>query len=157
MNSKIENQKIPVHKVGSEGFFKAGSHKLLLFFRLGLVIFLLIFAAIILFADQGKMPGFIAALYAFPYGDKVGHFMLMGSFSFLANMSLACRKVRFSGIQVLIGSLGVAALVTLEELSQVFFASRTYSLVDLGFSLAGIWSFGVLAEKLAGSFNGVKY
>lgn len=131
-------------------------HIPLLFFRLSLVIFLLIFVLIILFADQGKMPELIAALYAFPYGDKVGHFVLMGLFSFLVNMSLACRKVRFSGIQLLIGSLVVAALVTLEELSQGFFASRTFSLVDLGFSLAGIWSFGMLAEKLAGSFNGVK-
>ena len=92
----------------------------------------------------------IAALYAFPYGDKVGHFVLMGTFSFLVNMSLACRKVRFRRRQLLIGSLGVAVLVTVEELSQVFFASRTFSLVDLGFSLAGIWSFGMLAEKLAG-------
>ena len=111
---------------------------------------MLFFAAIILFADRGRMPGLIAALYAFPYGDKVGHFVLMGTFSFLVNMSLACRKVRFRRRQLLIGSLGVAVLVTVEELSQVFFASRTFSLVDLGFSLAGIWSFGMFAEKLAG-------
>jgi len=103
------------------------------------------------------MPEMLAALYAFPYGDKVGHFVLMGTFSFLVNMSLACRKIRFCRSQLLIGSLGVAVLVTLEELSQVFFASRTFSLVDLGFSLAGIWSFGMLAEKLAGSIYGVKW
>lgn len=149
MNSKTDNQKIPALRSAVMGFSSL-IHISLLLFRLGLVIFLLIFATIILFADQGKLPGFIAALYAFPYGDKVGHFMLMGSFSFLVNMSLACRKVHFSGRQFSTGSLGVTTLVTLEELSQVFFASRTFSLVDLGFSLAGIWTFGMLAEKLAG-------
>jgi len=44
----------------------------------------------------------------------------------------------------------VAALVTLEEFSQLFFAYRSFSLLDLSCDYLGIWLGGRLALHWAG-------
>jgi hypothetical protein len=110
--------------------------------------FALALILIIFFADRGTMPGFIAALYAFPYGDKAGHFLLMGGLAFLVNLSLSCRKVKLAGRGLLLGSLIAAGLVTVEEASQLIFKSRHASLGDLGASLLGILAFGWAAARV---------
>ena len=91
------------------------------------------------------MPGFIAVLYAFPYGDKVGHFLLIGGLAFLVNLSLSCRTIGLAKRNILLGSLVVAALVTVEEASQALFKTRNASLGDLGSSYLGILAFSRLA------------
>ncbi len=108
-------------------------------------IFILFLIAIVVLADRGALPGWITLLYNFPYGDKVGHFLLMGLLAFLVNLSLSRRKVRILSRPVLLGSLIVTVLVTLEELSQGLFASRSASLGDLGASYLGIAFFSYLA------------
>ena len=65
--------------------------KLPLFLAAGFFLFI---AAIIVLADQGRLPGIIAALYDFPNGDKVGHFFLMGGLSLLVNLALPARPLR---------------------------------------------------------------
>ena len=95
-------------------------------------------AAIVVLADQGRLPGIIAALYDFPNGDKVGHFLLMGGLSLLVNLALPARPLRHH----ILASLLVAALVALEEASQAWFGTRHAELADLAASLAGIVCLG---------------
>ena len=101
-------------------------------------VFFLFIAAIVVLADQGRLPGIIAALYDFPNGDKVGHFFLMGGLSLLVNLALPARPLRHH----LLASLLVAALVALEEASQAWFGTRHAELADLAASLAGIACLG---------------
>jgi polysaccharide biosynthesis protein VpsQ len=104
---------------------------LLAFLSLGLVAF------IIFSADEGTMPVLIKRLYDYPNGDKLGHFLLMGSLAFVVALALPWRwKLR--------GLLILAGLLTLEECSQLLFPRRTFDLLDLACSLAGIAAFGWL-------------
>jgi VanZ family protein len=111
------------------------------------ILFVLFLSMVIYFADRGEMPQFLTRLYAFPNGDKVGHFLLMGGFSLCVNLVLRCRRMRVYGISLLIGSLIVSVVVVVEEFSQQFFSNRTFSFSDYFFSLLGIWVFGWLAER----------
>lgn len=106
-------------------------------------------------ADAGQLPDFITHLYNFENGDKVGHFLLIGSVAFL--LALAIPKTwRLRGLILLAG------LITLEEFSQLIFKTRTFDLLDLACSLAGVTVFGTLSvwlnqtldKKLEGNKNG---
>jgi VanZ family protein len=83
-----------------------------------------------------------------PYGDKAGHFILMGLFSLLLNMALSCKTVKLWKLNLLMGSLIVALVVTLEEFSQLFIRYRSFDPVDLVFDYTGIFLFGQLAYYL---------
>jgi polysaccharide biosynthesis protein VpsQ len=108
-------------------------------------IFILILVLIVIGADRGVLPALLKAMYPFPGGDKVGHFVLMGTLALLVNVSLSLRTITILSRRVLLGSLIVAAVVTLEECTQVFFANRTFSLTDLSFDYLGIVCFSYLA------------
>ncbi|MBT3314905.1 MAG: hypothetical protein HN390_09850 [Anaerolineae bacterium] len=111
-------------------------------------ILLVIFALIIvILADSGNLPRPIKNLYDFPYGDKVGHFLLTGLLSLVLNwtaLTSRASKAARNGADikpafvVLAVSLTLTFFVTLEELSQQLFPRRTFSLLDLLFSYAGI-------------------
>jgi VanZ family protein len=109
-------------------------------------IFLILIVTILILADSGRMPDFLANLYNFPNGDKIGHFLLVGILSFLVNASIVPiftleRSVR----SVLGGSLILVLLAGIEEWSQQFFSHRHASLLDFLSSLAGIIFFAWLA------------
>jgi VanZ family protein len=107
------------------------------------VLFLPLLGLILYLADLGQMPAPVTALYAFPQGDKVGHFVLMGLLGLSLNLLLPSRRRA-----VLPGSLAALCLVTLEELSQIFFHSRSFSFADLGFSILGILSADLALRRL---------
>ncbi len=110
--------------------------------------FAIFLAAIVIAADQGRLPAFIARLYDFPYGDKVGHFLLMGGLAFLVNMAVIPWPKERLWLSLLIGSLAVAIIVTIEEVSQSFFQSRHADWKDLASSYAGILVLGGQAGYL---------
>lgn len=111
--------------------------------RRGLLIALALLALafvvwIILRADSGHdLPRFITALYAYPNGDKLGHFLLMGALAFAITLALP-RRGQFPGLGLL------AFVLAAEEFSQRFFG-RHSDLLDLVCSLAGLIVFGGLA------------
>jgi VanZ family protein len=113
--------------------------------RLITSLYVVLLVVIVLLADHREYHTVFDAVRRIPGGDKLGHFLLMGLFSFLMNVSLSCRTVRISAARVLLGSAVVCAAVTLEEFSQIFVRYRTFDLVDLAFDYAGIWAFGRLA------------
>ena len=113
------------------------------------VLFLGFVAFIIFSADNGSMPKFIANLYNFPNGDKVGHFVLFGLLSFVINLSVfEARPLADKKRLAIITSLILALFVGLEEYSQRFFPKRTADIFDFLASCAGIAFFAWLAVKL---------
>ncbi|MGI9056934.1 MAG: VanZ family protein, partial [Pyrinomonadaceae bacterium] len=83
-----------------------------------------------------------------PYGDKLGHFCLMGGFSFLLNSVLKAKTIKCWKIEFLSGSLIVLVVVTIEEISQIFISGRSFDWSDLVFDLLGIYLFGKLAKYI---------
>jgi hypothetical protein len=92
---------------------------------------------IILSADGPGLPLFITALYNYPNGDKIGHFLLMGTLAFVLTLALP-KKGQLPGL----GLLAIA--LAIEEFSQRFFG-RHSDLLDLACSYAGLIVFGGMA------------
>lgn len=109
------------------------------------VVFILFIILIVVLADAQRLPYAIAALYRFRNGDKAGHFLLMGLLNFMVVMSFTSRRPSNLARTILFISLVVGALVTIEEGSQYFVATRTASWGDLLSSYAGMILFGYLA------------
>jgi len=116
----------------------AALKKLLAFLCLGFILL------VILAANTGEIPPFIRALYRFPGGDRVGHFILYGVLAFLLARAFP-RRLQMGDFSPVVTSLLVAALALAEELSQFFFSLRTPDLLDLACGLLGI----LLADWLA--------
>lgn len=106
----------------------------------------LLFAAslmvIIIFANQGLLPAWLVALKDFPGGDKVGHFVLMGSMALLLNIAWRQRRITLFGQQWLLGSTLLVIVVTLEELSQIWLPMRSFDWLDLLADYLGIYFLG---------------
>ena len=112
-------------------------------------LFALFIILVIVLADIDRL-GVLEYLYAFPMGDKVGHFILYGILTFLVNLTVL-RSPRLSDPKqaALTSTLVLALLVAAEDFSQRYFANRTFSLSDLAFGYAGM-SLGMgLAWKIA--------
>ena len=78
-----------------------------------------------------------------PHGDKIGYFLVMGLLAFLVNSLLGNRLLMVGMRKFLLDSLIVAAIVTTEEICQLYIPSRTFSPFDLLADFAGIFVFGV--------------
>nr|AIA12905.1 VanZ like family [uncultured bacterium] len=113
-----------------------------------LVVYIFILAVIIFLADRKGTRYMLNFVGNIPYGDKLGHFLLMGGFSFLLNLVLNARSLTVWKFSYLLGSLIVLVTVTLEELSQIFVAGRTFDWSDLVFDFLGIFIFGELARYI---------
>ena len=105
--------------------------------------------AVIILADIGQL-GFLGIVYSFPFGDKAGHFILLGILAFLVVLTtLRSRRFLDPRLVAVSVTLFLAMLAAAEEYSQKFFALRTFSLLDLFFSWAGLVLGAWLAWKLA--------
>lgn len=80
-----------------------------------------------------------------PHGDKISHITLFGFFTLLLNLSTRCKTLAIYNGSCYLGTLAVWVFVTLEEMSQSFFPSRTVDLVDYAASLIGIVLFSFLS------------
>ena len=110
------------------------------------VPFFIFIVAVIVLADNGSLPHSIRAIYDFPNGDKVGHFILFGFLDFfLTRAFLSSFPSKSRGWVTLSIGLILALCIALEEWSQQFFSTRTFDLLDLLASYAGIAVFGLLA------------
>ena len=118
------------------------------------VAYVLFVAAVDVVADSRAWHGLLRPVRALPFGDKAGHFILMGLLSLLVNLCLSCRRVRLGGRSLLSGSLAVAVVVLLEECSQLFVRTRSFDAADLLFDFLGIFLFGRLACRLARARGG---
>jgi VanZ family protein len=110
------------------------------------VVFFIFVVAVIILADHGSLPHSVRALYDFPNGDKVGHFFLFGVLTFfLTRECLSSFPSKPRGWVALSIGLILALFIALEEWSQQLFSTRTFDLLDLLASYAGIVAFAFLA------------
>ncbi len=116
------------------------------YIRIATLVFFLFICYVIYSADTRTLPDWMYLIYHFPYGDKLGHFILYGIMAFLMNVSFPDWAFRAGGISLPGGGLVFAAFSILEEISQSFFASRSSSWLDLACSLLGIVVFSLLSR-----------
>jgi len=111
-------------------------------------IYVSILAAIVILANGRETSNLFTFVRILPFGDKIGHFVLMGFFSFLINLALNARAVKIGRLNFLLGSAIVLLVVTIEEFSQIFLQTRSFDWIDLLFDFAGILAFGELSRFL---------
>ena len=110
-------------------------------------IFAFLVGVIIYLADTGNL-GFAYAVYDFPYGDKVGHIVLLGLITFpavLGMIRISSGNPRSIAMRT---ATVVAVLITVEELSQAFMPSRSLDPLDLLASYFGIGAAAWTAWRL---------
>ena len=105
-------------------------------------VYIFVLAGIVVLADVRETQYLFKPIKRIPYGDKIGHFLLMGFLSFAINLALNVKTIRLWRINLLLGSLIVLAVVTLEEISQIFIRGRSFDYRDLIADSAGIFIFG---------------
>jgi VanZ family protein len=106
--------------------------------RLACFLFTLFLASIVYAADTGiGKPVFDFVRYL-PLGDKVSHFLLMGTLSILANLSLQTRTLGGGRLAPGIGTVLVTTVVVAEEFSQIWVPARSFDLLDLTADFLGI-------------------
>ncbi len=110
-------------------------------------LWLLLVGGIIACADRGGLRGFLRLVYDFPGGDKAGHIFLIGTLTFLLNHALAGRTVAVGKCRVQLGGIIIAAVMTVEEVSQIWIPSRTFDLLDLAANYTGVLCAGWLTRR----------
>jgi len=118
------------------------------------ILFIMFLIQIVIIANLGLGLTFFPFIYKIPGGDKIGHFFLMGILSYLVNYVLKSKRIKVGSINFLLGNVIVMAVVTIEEISQIFLEYRAFSLVDLLFDYLGIFLFGYLAVYFQNSRQG---
>lgn len=113
-------------------------------------LFALFMVILIAWADSGYAWRAVNLLMQMPHGDKAAHFLLLGTLSFLVNLSLDCRKITVFGHNIPVGNVLIAIVITLEEGSQAFIPHRNFEILDIVCNYAGIFTFGKAAIYYAG-------
>lgn len=106
-------------------------------------VFLLIATGIYL-SNTGQGSLIVGYVRSFPYGDKLGHFLLFGCLAFTLNYALRLRCLSFFIIPIPLGSIAVLSFAILEELSQLYFPHRRFDLLDIYADVAGVVLFTIL-------------
>ena len=109
------------------------------------VIYIFMLAGIIILAGLNGTR-FFSFIGYLPFGDKIRHFCLMGTFSFVVNPALNARTDRVWKLNYLLGSLIVLTVVAAEEFLQMYVRGRTFDLTDLAADASGIFIFGAFAR-----------
>lgn len=112
------------------------------------VSYIVILAVIIFVASKSNTRYLLNFVGSIPYGDKLGHFFLMGFLSFLVNFLLQIKTIEIRKRRFLLGSIIVFLIITVEELSQIFVSGRTFDFSDLIANWLGILCFGELARLM---------
>ena len=92
------------------------------------IFYALFLVLIIVLADSGHTNFIFSTLAQIPWGDKLGHFFLMGVMAYLLTLATHAERLTIHGKSVLKGSFWLAIIVTMEEVSQIWLANRGFSL-----------------------------
>lgn len=101
-------------------------------------IWLIFVGGVIVCADRGVLRGFFRWINSIPFGDKAGHVFLIGIMAHLLNCAMAGRTFGIGRSRWQLGGLIVAAVMTIEEISQIWIPSRTFDFGDLAANYAGV-------------------
>lgn len=105
---------------------------------LAAVCFFMFISWIIYLADSGSNSIFFDFIRIIPYGDKFGHAGLFGLLTILLIIAFKFRSFGIGKVEIYYGFSLVFIFVVVEELSQIFFPSRTFDFADLVADIAGI-------------------
>ncbi|WP_193214645.1 VanZ family protein [Luteolibacter marinus] len=118
--------------------------------RLSFTTFAVFFAGIIVTADRGRGDILWRLAGSVPFGDKWGHLVLVGILTCLLNLLLDGRSPPGKARRIMLGSLIVGILMTLEEGSQAFIPCRSFDGFDWLANIAGIVWGEFAARRLLG-------
>lgn len=96
--------------------------------------FFAVLSAIIYKADTANYNFAFHVVGMIPYGDKIAHTILYGIMVFLLNYGLNGKRWGWAEI----GSLIVFAFAFVEEVSQLYFPSRTFDWADIAADIVGV-------------------
>ena len=116
--------------------------------KISAAIYIIFIAVIIALSDIKETQYLFREIRKYPFADKVGHFLSLGSLAFALNALLNFRQLRVWKLCFLSGSLLSFILITVEETSQFFIPNRTFDWTDLLASYFGILLFGELSKRL---------
>ena len=108
------------------------------------IIYLGFIGVVIALSDMGSCGYLCAPAKAVAYGDKLGHFVLVGALAAAVYVAVTRRAVSRFGGEISIASLAVLVFISGEELSQIWIPSRSADWGDLVASYLGICGFELL-------------
>ncbi len=106
--------------------------------RIFAIAFILFIIAAVIIADRGQGAQWWPFIDKIPFGDKLGHIGLFGTLSFLCNLAFPGKRVPCTAKLLTKTTLILLILISLEELSQAFFPTRTLDLFDWLADLLGL-------------------
>ena len=101
----------------------------------GFILFMLVIVTI---ANRGEGGRWWAFIHSIPCGDKLGHVGLMGALCLLCNLAFTPRRLRILPPYITLVTFILFTVITLEELSQAFIATRTCDPIDWLADLTGL-------------------
>ena len=101
----------------------------------GFILFLILVIIVADFSETNQWWPFIERI---PYGDKLGHIGLFGTLCFLCNLAFPSRRFGRRPLLITKTTLVLFALISLEELSQIFIVSRHCDILDWLADLIGL-------------------
>lgn len=106
-------------------------------FKITALLFTVFIGFVIYSANAGN-DLFVFRIKMFPYGDKFAHATLMGLLTFLLNLAMNGKTIKWRNQKWLLMSLLMIPLVTIEEFSQIFLDNKSFDLLDLLANYIGI-------------------
>lgn len=110
--------------------------------------FVMFIVWVIFLANTGQSSILFSVAANIPYGDKVGHFFLIGTLTFLVTMSLKLKTISVGGFRPYLGAVIISIAVFIEELSQYFIPNRTLDMTDLFADFLGVVVVCFILKKL---------
>ena len=105
-------------------------------------LLVIIFLALMTIANTGNGTYLLQIMNAVPFGDKLLHIVLIGSLTAGLNLSLNFRFSKILKWEILTGTIVMAVLISLEEVSQGFIPYRNFEVMDLVSNYIGIFVLG---------------
>lgn len=106
------------------------------------IIYASLIGAIVALANLKTLGPLVTVVHAFPFGDKVCHFLLFGGLSFLLSTTLSAAQPHRRVVVVVLTVLALATISSLEECSQTMFTHRQFDRFDMLSNIAGTMLFG---------------
>ncbi len=106
--------------------------------RVGALAFIAFFITIVIIADRGEGDRWWAFVHEVPFGDKLGHLVLIGTLGLLCNLAIRPRRVLFLPRFVTRTTVVLFVLLSFEELAQALLPNRTCDFFDWVADIAGL-------------------
>ncbi len=100
--------------------------------------YVLFFIAVLIGADSGYLHQWVPDALTDTWWDKAGHVFSTGLLAALTNEALRYRFFKFGERRLLVGTLIVVVLISIEECLQQFLPARSFEIFDLTADLSGI-------------------